>query len=420
MSAKKDSRLFLARVAILRKGRKLGNRLAVWVRDGWQKHVLGRRLREFSLEQLPKIKNNAFRFVENVRIKGEPVGRFLYSLYGKTPILYASVYGALLYHLLNKVEDLTANDRREWVDYINGFQCGDGLYRDPSLENDIAESIDWWGWRHLSAHVVSAITALGGMPVRPFHFLNILYGSGHAYRWICKLPWTEGSANVSNTVMNYGVLLQYERDVRSNKMAGAALGELFDFLKENICPETGLWGRPQPGDLQGLSEAVQTSYHLWNLYFYDKRPIPYMAKGIDSCLATQNRYGGFGIAYNSSACEDIDSIDPLCRFYFITEYRHADIEHCLMNALRWVSANQMSDGGFVFRRFAEFKYGHELMKTDSEESSLFATWFRMLSVAYISQVLNLRVSALNLQPKLRCPGYQFWNACPDIDADTRI
>ena len=69
----------------------------------------------------------------------------------------------------------------------------------------------------------------------------------------------------------------------------------------------------------------------------------------------------------------------------------------------------MSDGGFVFRRFEGFKYGHELMETVPEESSLFATWFRMLSVAYIAQVLDFPISTSKLNLNLHCPGYQFWN-----------
>lgn len=420
LCAESDSRSSLANVMILRNGRKLSKRFGSWVKDRWQKRVLDNSLGEFSLEKMPSIYKNVCRFVENTHAKGEPGGRFYYSPRGKTPILYASVYGALLYDLLNRVEGLTLDERQEWVDYINGYQCEDGLYRDPSVENDVAESIDWWGWRHLSAHVVSALTALGGRTRRPFYFLNFLYRSGYAYRWIRELPWSEASANVSNTVMNYGVLLQYERDIGKNEEAGAALIEIYRFLEEKLCPETGLWGRPQPGDPKGIYEAVETSYHLWNLYFYDKRPIPYITKGIDSCLSTQNLFGGFGMSYNSSACEDIDSIDPLCRFYFLTDYRHTDIELCLRNALRWVSTNQMSDGGFVFRRFEMFKYGHELMETQAEESSLFATWFRMLSIAYINQVLRIFTSACDIKLKLRCPGYQFWNACRDADTDARI
>ena len=339
------------RVTILREVRKLARQFNKWIKDNRQKRILDKRLEEFSEDQLFKIRDNVFRYIEKLRAKETPAGRYYYSAHGTTPILYASVYGALLFDLLNKVDDLNINDRHEWVDYINSFQCEDGLYRDPKVDNDIAESADWWGWRHLSAHVVSAVTALGGKTRYPFHFLKFLYGPGHAYHWINELPWRESCTNVSNTAMNYGVLLQYERDFSHNEEAAAALAEIFAFLEENINAETGLWYWAQPGNPQGLSEAVQTSYHLWNLYFYDRRTIPYIVKGIDSCLETQNRFGGFGANYNSSACEDIDLIYPLCRFYVRTDYRHADIELCLKRALRWVAVNQMGDGGFVFSRF---------------------------------------------------------------------
>lgn len=397
----------LRQVTILREGRKLGHQFNKWVKDSRQKRVLEKQKERFSADQLSTMQEDALRFVEKLRVKGEPAGRYYYSPQGTTPIVYASVYSALLFDLLNRIDDLDINDRHEWIDYINSFQCEDGLYRDPVLENDIAESIDWWGWRHLSAHVVSAVTALGGKTRYPFHFLSFLFGPGNAYRWINALPWREDGTNVSNTVMNYGVLLQYERDYWHNEEAGAALIEFFDFLEETINAETGLWCWSLPSNAQELSDAVQTSYHLWNLYFYEKRKIPYIERSIDSCLATQNKLGGFGVAYNSSACEDIDSVDPLCRFYFLTDYRHSDIEFCLKKALQWVAANQMSDGGFVFRRFAGFKYGHELMETGAEESHLFATWFRMLSVAYINQVFGFPLSSYKLN--LHCPGYQFWN-----------
>lgn len=397
------------RVAVLREGRKLGHQLKKRIKDNRQKQILDKRLGEFSADQLLNIRDNVFQYIEKLRVKGGPAGKYYYSAHGKAPILYASVYGALLYDLLNKLDDLSTCERHEWVDYINSYQCDDGLYRDPLLENDIAESIDWWGWRHLSAHVVSAITALGGKTRYPFYFLKFLYGPGYAYHWIKEFPWFGTCTNVSNAVMNYGVLLQYERDFWHNEQAGNALTEIFTFLKENVNAESGLWYWSQPANSQQLSDAVQTSYHLWNLYMYDQRNIPYIEKSIDSCLATQNRFGGFGVQYNSNACEDIDSIDPLCRFYFLADHRHAEIELCLNRALRWVLANQMSDGGFVFRRFETFKYGHELMGTAPEESNLFATWFRMLSIAYIGQVLDFPISTSKLRLKLHCPGYQFWN-----------
>ena len=35
----------------------------------------------------------------------------------------------MIYYI--KLNDLNHNDRHEWIDYINSFQCEDGLYRDP-------------------------------------------------------------------------------------------------------------------------------------------------------------------------------------------------------------------------------------------------------------------------------------------------
>ena len=134
-----------------------------------------------------------------------------------------------------------------------------------------------------------------------------------------------------------------------------------------------------------------------------------MERIVDSCLATQNRLGGFGVPLNSSACEDIDCIDPLSRLYIETDYRREDIHNALEKALPWVLVNVNPDGGSVFRRHESFKYGHDLMSTRANESSMFATWFRTLSLAYLGQVLSDRPVAGVVWHFLGCPGLQFWS-----------
>jgi hypothetical protein len=106
-------------------------------------------------------------------------------------------------------------------------------------------------------------------------------------------------------------------------------------------------------------------------------------------LSTQNVLGGFGVTLNSSACEDIDSIYPLIRFSSATNYRRDDIDLALKRAFPWVLANMNSDGGFVFRRNESFCYGHEEMYSGYNESSMFATWFRTLCLAYLINYLEL-------------------------------
>jgi hypothetical protein len=47
----------------------------------------------------------------------------------------------------------------------------------------------------------------------------------------------------------------------------------------------------------------------------------------------------------------------------------------------------------------------------ANESNMFATWFRTLSLAYISKVLPEDPLLNNVQFNFfeNCPGYQFWN-----------
>jgi len=133
---------------------------------------------------------------------------------------------------------------------------------------------------------------------------------------------------------------------------------------------------------------VQSAYHFLLLYFFDNREINHKHRIINSCLKTQNKLGGFGVKLNLSAYEDIDSIDILSRLYFMTDYKKIEIKKLLEKALKWVLVNQNADRGFVFRRYEPFVYRHEKMSSLKDESAMFPTWFRILSLAYLSKVID--------------------------------
>lgn len=199
--------------------------------------------------------------------------------------------------------------------------------------------------------------------------------------WMESRNWQVDPASVSNEIQNHAVILQYARDFQREAWCGDSLQEMYDWLEKTQDSATGLWGVRFDNPVD-LSNGVQTGYHLWLLYFCDNRPIPHIERIIDSCLATQNIYGGFGVPLNSSACEDIDSIDPLVRFSFLTDYLKQDIREALEKAFGWILVNANPDGGWVFRRYEAFQYGHEKMRAEAEESSMFPTWFRTLTLAY--------------------------------------
>lgn len=48
------------------------------------------------------------------------------------------------------------------------------------------------------------------------------------------------------------------------------------------------------------------------------------------------------------------------------------------------------------------------MSSGVKESAMFPTWFRELSLAYISQALDHPGWPSDAWQWVRCPGYQFW------------
>jgi hypothetical protein len=354
-----------------------------------------------------EIRKRTLSYVESMRIKTRPYGQYRYSALNEKPVLYASIYACLIRHLYKDMDWLSEDKRGEWINYIQNYQANDGLFKDPVVENQLADSIDWWGWRHLTLHATMALTALGAVAQKRFRFLERFKNRHSVMEWLKSRNWKDNPANVSNEIQNYGALLQYARDFQGERWADDALENLFDGLDKLQDTETGLWG-DRFDTPAFLSNSVQTSYHILLLYFYDQRPIRYAERIIDCCLATQNKLGGFAPFLNSSACEDIDSIDPVARLYFVTSRRKAEIRSAMNYALRWVLTNMNPDGGFVFRRFEPFIYGHEDMFSTINQSAMFPTWFRTLSLAYISKILPNSIVGRFYWNFIDCPGYQFW------------
>lgn len=354
----------------------------------------------------PGIRHRTLSYIESNRKPEISFGAYSYQ-FGGPPILYASCYAALTRHLYNDLDAIPKSSRQEWITYIQGFQKENGLFLDPMIETPLANEVDWWGWRHLTLHALMALAALGGSAEKRFEILRPFKKKGYISTWLESRKWRLDPASVSNEIQNHAVMLQYARDFQGEPWCEDSLRDMFAWLDKKQDPKTGLWGECF-NNKHLLSNGVQTGYHIWLLYFYDRRPIHYVDRIIDSCLATQNKCGGFGIPLNSSACEDIDSIDPLVRFSFVTDYRQEDVQQALEQSLPWIFVNANPDGGWVFRRYEAFHYGHELMRAEAEESSMFPAWFRTLTLAVLAK--RLVNTPLGSYPWtfLSGPGHQYW------------
>lgn len=377
----------------------------------WSLHRLLRKVnRELARGELSfdNLRNRTLQYVDANRRSDLGPGAYSFQIAGQ-PLLYASAYAALTRHLYGDLQTLSASDRLEWIAYIQKHQSDDGLFRDPAIACEKAETMDWWGWRHMTLHVLMALAALGGTASKPFRVVDRFRRRGHMAQWLETRDWRTSAVFVSNEVQNFGTILQYVRDFQGETWCDDALNEMYNWLDGHQDARTGYWGYGEATPYE-RSQGVQTGYHLWCLYFYDKRPVQHAERIIDSCLATQNRIGGYGVTFNSSACEDIDSIDPLVRLCFESDYRRDDILASLEKAMAWVLVNRnASDGGWVFRRHQAYDIPpHEAMCVAKDESSMAYTWFRTLSLAYLARALPDSPIATRHWHFDLFPGLQFW------------
>lgn len=373
-------------------------------------HDLRKRIagREQQIEHgltIQEIRKKTLEYVESMRQQGETYGRYKYAAGQKKPVLYASIYAVLARHLYRDFNGLTQDQKNEWIEYIKSFQCEDGWFRDPEIDCELADSADWWGWRHLTFHAIMALGCLGGVADKQFTFIEQFKKNDFIESWFNK-TYLSSQKNI-HLIMYAVTLLQYARDFQGEVWADSAVYKIIGLLDLQQDKKTGCWSTTTK-DPGSINEGVKISYHFWTFYFYDKYPINFLEAAIDSILSTQNSFGGFDNSVNSSACDDIDSIDPICRMAKLTEYKKNDIKNVLYKSLSWVLANMNEDGGFVFKRGQAFEYGHKKMYSKVDESNMFATWFRTLSLAYIGKSLPDSLSGKFDWDLEKIPGLQFW------------
>lgn len=323
--------------------------------------------------------------------------QYKFSLSTTKPTLYSSIYALMIKGLLG---DLTENDL-EWCDYFDDYQRDNGLFYDPVIYNENFDEGDGWGARHLAGHLIIGYKRFNRIPKKDFAFLKKYEEPENIIKMLETLDYKKVWA-ASNKIMNIGVLMQYSRDYMSYDSLSSSIDAMLEWLINTNSSENGLWYEGNIQNIGQLYEACRGAYHIYPMFIYDNITLPNIEKAIDSFLGTQNKWGGFNEDIKSSACDDIDIIDPLMRLSRFSDYRNNDIKKTLEKAYKWILVNQNSDGGFVFKRHSKFAYGgHNELSSIKEESNIFATWFRTLSILYLDQYLfDRKVDMVNI------PGYE--------------
>lgn len=356
---------------------------------------------------LHKFKADVMAYVRSMQ--GENYYEYRFSALQDQTDIYSSVYAAMLLGLLGELDKLSTEQKSQWADFLLSHQGKDGLFRDPKLDSVLSETCHYWGWHHLAPHMLIALQYLGVKPLYDFKKVLELFKGQSMEEWLSNRAWRENYLAVSNEIMNVGVLLQYSRDRFANEHADKLVQELKNWLVNNKRdPETTLWGYETNRSPCDISKGVKTAYHLLPIFYFDENEDVLDVNAIlRSTLETQNALYGFGPCIVTNACEDIDSIYLLAILDTQDKALGYAIQQAVRNYLNWVFVNMNQDGGFVFQRIRPFQYADQpRLSSAANQSNMFGTWFRTLSIAFACVRLGLphpfQLSTV--------PGYQFYRA----------
>jgi prenyltransferase beta subunit len=363
-----------------------------YYRDGVHKAIV------FDMD---KFSADVQKYVCNMRVGSN--WDFKFSHHSQQPTLYSTVYACMIYSILGKLDKIPPHEKALWADRINSYQNkNDGLYYDEHATNDNYHESDWWGAKHLVLHVIIALKALGSVPKYSFTYLEPFYDTSEIDVLLNSVDWNTAiphNNDIDNKIMNIGCMLQYCRDEFNDIRAKTSVEYLKKELIKRINEIHGMWGSYNIDNPKELSRMIQYYYHIISIFTYDKENVSHQEDINQFILRNQNILGGYGERMNSSACEDIDSAFILLQLDNLPDPSSKNIS--LTTSLPWVLANMNDDGGFVFRRDEALVYGCANLSSESNESNLFATWFRLLHIAYVYNH-SKGVTKFNI---IRVPGY---------------
>jgi hypothetical protein len=301
--------------------------------------------------------------------------------------LYGTVYGLLARHYLGERVEPQAALRR----FLTGCQDAEtGYFLGPELR-DWTPPLDSKHDRehlllHLACATLPAMQELGIAVPHPLKFAHRFCDSTYLEEWLqqrdMRDAWFEG-----NNLLFVGQLLVYLRDIEGHHGAGRALDQWFSWLDRTVDVATGLWGTRE--HVCSPFIAMCGGYHQLLVYYHETRPVHSSELLVDTVLSLQHPDGGFSPSGGGGACEDVDAIDILVNAYKRLDYRRHDIRAALRRTATTILDLQNPDGGFPYKRgMAQHHMGIPATRAAANVSTMFATWFRVHTLALVAEVLT--------------------------------
>jgi hypothetical protein len=352
-----------------------------------------------------------YKAVEYLDTIYDPVSGGSRSVPGGNVTLYGTCYAALGRDYILGNVSLSEGTR----DFLIKFQDSDsGLMIGPEMSHVFPAAGAVHDRQHQILHLTCAAIATCqhfDLPIkyaiRAAHlFCNLDYLMAWLRQRNFRRAWLEG-----NNILFIGQLLVYLRDVEAIPTAQAALDLWFQWLDDNVDPETNLWGT---NGYCSTTEAVYGGYHQLLVYYHENHSIVNPRGLVDTVLQLQHRDGGFSPYGNAGACEDVDCVDILVNLYKRFDYRRAHIRYSICRCVDHILKTQNHDGGFPYNRnIAQSIMGIPDTQAPENVSTTFATWFRIHTLALCAEIIPNHPAFMGVKFRFSKTLSMGWHASPN-------
>ena len=304
-------------------------------------------------------------------------------------LLPGSYNGLQALHLIGGLDDLSSSERDHLVNWLLQSRKPDGTFHISGMKpdetfkkTDPVETKTYIDF-HVTNYSLGALEAIDRLDTPCLDFISPYLRQEFLEAWLSRRdlrdPWQEGN-NIVNLASFLLLKLQID-DTDAKPITQAALATLFDWHDRYQEPSTGFWGLGQAHDQTMALHAMAGSMHNFHLYYACNRVLPYQDRSIDYALTQSPKI--------VSACIDVDLVDLLVHGHDCLTYRHSDIKHWLRALLPHLLSFQNSDGGFCDERTGIRRQDGWVKGYQEPQglSNTFATWFRLIAIAMISDCL---------------------------------
>lgn len=335
--------------------------------------------------------------------------------------IFCTCFALFILDLFKETDSFTCEERQSWISCIQSFQNKEHGYFEPATYFHIDKERNRY---QLTCFCLSALKILDADPRFSLKFIESFETPNDIKTYLSREGCADGKPGSGNKAMFLGIFLtyQYEKSPRGDLMEKINAWFEFHDASQN---SSGFWGSAKRSH---FFHGLQNGFHQMLLYFYWDREIKKLNKIVDMALKIQSKDGFFSPTPGGEACHDYDAIHILINAYRISNYRHNEIAASLEKAFHAIQRNQNEDAGFCQSKFSLGTFtslvksipfflsgksprlcyerlrrcvgivlrGESIIKTGWtekgrlwNESNLWDTWFRCLSLAEIANTICL-------------------------------